>query len=107
MTMRPASSTPAVTGDIWTPPEERRVTSTMWCRGRTNDSSSSSDTRVLVATLRGIRTSALRELRHVVPLLPRLDPPRVVRLGDVERGDPEERPQRRLLRVDHLQQSSS
>src|SRR6478672_598148 len=54
MTMRPCASTPPVTGESWGSPSWRRVTSTIWWRGRMNSSSPSRSTLVFVAMVRGM-----------------------------------------------------
>src|SRR6478609_11530262 len=54
MTGRPCASTPPVTGESCRSPSWRRVTSTIWCRGRMNSSSPSRSTFVFVAMVRGM-----------------------------------------------------
>src|SRR6478735_3911109 len=58
MTRRPLSSTPPLTGEACGLPSARSVISSMWWRGRTNSSSSSSPTSVFVAMV-GAMTSRL------------------------------------------------
>src|SRR4051794_13811370 len=49
---RPASSTPAVTGDACGEPSRRLVIRMTWCRGRTKSSSPARSTYVFVAIFR-------------------------------------------------------
>lgn len=55
-TIRPASSTPHVSGDPWGRPSARVVSRIARCRGRTKSSNSASSTAVLLAILGAIRT---------------------------------------------------
>src|SRR6267378_2618341 len=65
-----------------------------WARDRTRDGFGRR------SALRGL---PVRRLRDLVPLLPGGDAPRVLVLDDLERSGAEEDAQRRLVRVDHLQ----